>query len=82
MFRLKGKLYILFLTNANRNTVIFIGGMIFYSAYNIGFEGKSGIIRIISEEEKLRWKYKVILIVDEINQINKLTFTTVNNCLK
>lgn len=67
MFRLKGGLYTLFLTGASGNAAALIGGVTLHSATNIGFEGKNETVRNISEEEKLRWKNKIMLVVDEIS---------------
>ena len=79
IFRLKDELYILLLINANGNVAAFIDKMTFYSIYNIGFEDKTNVTKTISEEEKLQWKHRVILIVDEISQIDGLMFAIVNN---
>jgi len=76
---LKDELYILLLINANGNVAAFIDKMTFYSIYNIGFEDKTNVTKTISEEEKLQWKHRVILIVDEISQIDGLMFAIVNN---
>lgn len=66
MFRLKDAQQTLLLTGASGNAAALIGGVTLHSAANIGFEGSSERPRRISEEEKLRWKSKVILVVDEI----------------
>ena len=55
MFQLKDGSYVLLLINVNGNAATFIGGVMFYSVSNIGFESKNKMIRrnSISEEEKL-----------------------------
>jgi len=82
IFRLKDNLHTLLLTDANGNTTALIGGMIFHSLYNIGFKDINGNIKNITKKEKLYWKDKIILIVDKINQINKLTLVSINSRLK
>ncbi|RXG41776.1 hypothetical protein VDGE_30528 [Verticillium dahliae] len=59
-----------------------IGGVTLHSATNIGFEGKNEMIRNVSEEEKLRWKNKVMLVVDEISQVGGLTLASVDSRLR
>ncbi|EAQ85212.1 hypothetical protein CHGG_09226 [Chaetomium globosum CBS 148.51] len=82
MFRLKDGLHTLFLTGASGNAAALIGGVTLHSAANIGFEGKNEVSRNVSEEEKLRWKNMVMLIVDEISQVGGLTLAAVDNRLR
>lgn len=82
MFQLKGGLYMLLLIGASRNAAALIGGVTLYSACNIGFEDKIATTRNISEEEKLRWKNKTMLIVDEISQVGGLTLASVDSYLR
>ncbi|KAH6959603.1 hypothetical protein BKA56DRAFT_501346 [Ilyonectria sp. MPI-CAGE-AT-0026] len=81
MFRLKGGLHTLLLTGASGNAAALIGGVTLHSASNIGFEDKIKITRNISEEKKLRWKNKTMLIVDEISQVGGLTLASVDRRL-
>ncbi|KNB04789.1 hypothetical protein FOXG_19407 [Fusarium oxysporum f. sp. lycopersici 4287] len=64
------------------NAAALIGGVTLHSACNIGFEDKTEITRNISEEEKLRWKSKTMLIVDEISQVGGLTLASVDSRLR
>jgi len=82
MFRLKGGVHMLLLTGASGNAAALIGGVTLHSAFNIGFEGKTETIRNISEEEKLRWKNRTMLIVDEISQVGGLTLASVDSRLR
>ncbi|EAQ83063.1 hypothetical protein CHGG_10881 [Chaetomium globosum CBS 148.51] len=82
MFRLKDGLHTLLLTGASGNAAALIGGVTLHSAMNIGFEGKNEVARNVSEEEKLRWKNMVMLIVDEISQVGGLTLAAVDNRLR
>ena len=59
-------MHILLLTGASGNAAALIGGVTLHSALNIGFDGNEPA-RNISEDEKLRWKNKTMLIVDEIS---------------
>jgi hypothetical protein len=82
MFRLKDGRHTLLLTGASGNAAALIGGVTLHSATNIGFEGQNGVKRNISEEEKLRWKNVIMLVVDEISQVGGLTLTAVDSRLK
>ncbi|KAF6528270.1 hypothetical protein HZS61_008572 [Fusarium oxysporum f. sp. conglutinans] len=82
MFRLKDGLHTLLVTGASGNAAALIGGVTLHSACNIGFEDKTEITRNISEEEKLRWKSKTMLIVDEISQVGGLTLASVDSRLR
>ncbi|KAL6406058.1 hypothetical protein AUP68_10619 [Ilyonectria robusta] len=82
MFRLKGGLHTLLVTGASRNAAALIGGVTLHSASNIGFNDRTETTRNISEEEKLRWKNKVMLIVDEISQVGGLTLASVDSRLR
>ncbi|KAK8121490.1 Helitron helicase-like domain at N-terminus-domain-containing protein [Apiospora kogelbergensis] len=82
MFRRKGRQRDLLLTGASSNAAALIGGVTLHSAANIGFEGRKDAARRISEEEKLRWKSKVMLIVDEISQVGGLTLAAVDSRLR
>ncbi|KAK8118347.1 uncharacterized protein PG998_002973 [Apiospora kogelbergensis] len=82
IFRLKEAQQTLLLTGASGNAAALVGGVTLHSAANIGFEGSSEGPRGISEEEKLRWKSKVILAVDEISQVGGLTLASVDNRLR
>ncbi|KAK3350299.1 hypothetical protein B0T25DRAFT_592226 [Lasiosphaeria hispida] len=82
MFRLKGSLHILLLMGASRNTAMLIGRVMLHSAVNIGFEGKNETVRTILEEEKLYWKNKMMLVVDEISQVGGLILASVDSCLR
>jgi hypothetical protein len=82
MFRLKDGLHTLLLTGASGNAAALIGGVTLHSASNIGFDGKNETTRNISEEEKLRWKNKNMLIVDEISQVGGLTLASVDRRLR
>ncbi len=82
MFRLKDGLRTLLLTDASGNAAALIGGVTLHSATNIGFEGKNEMKRMISEEEKLRWKNMTMLIVDEISQVGGLTLAAVESRLR
>ena len=82
MFRLKDGLHTLLLTGASGNAAALIGGVTLHSAANIGFGGKNETVRIISEEEKLRWKNKTMLVVDEISQVGGLTLASVDSRLR
>ena len=73
MLRLKNGLHTLLLTGASGITAALIGGVTLHSATNIGFEGKNDVAKNISEEEKLRWKNMVMLIIDDISQVGGLT---------
>ncbi|KAG7000807.1 ATP-dependent DNA helicase PIF1 [Fusarium oxysporum f. sp. conglutinans] len=68
--------------SASGNAAALIGGVTLHSACNIGFEDKTEITRNISEEEKLRWKSKTMLIVDEISQVGGLTLASVDSRLR
>ncbi len=82
MFRLKDELHTLLLTGASGNAAALIGGVTLHSAVNIGFEGRAGITKNISEEEKLRWKNMTMLIIDEISQVGGLTLAAVDSRLR
>jgi hypothetical protein len=82
MFRLKDGLHTLLLTGASGNAAALIGGVTLHSAANIGFEGRAGTTKKISEEEELRWKNMAMLIVDEISQVGGLTLAAVDSRLK
>jgi hypothetical protein len=82
MFRLKDGLHTLLLTGASGNAAALIGGVTLHSASNIGFDGQNEMIRNVSEEEKLRWKSKNMLIVDEISQVGGLTLASVDRRLR
>ena len=82
MFRLKDGLQTVLLTGASGNAAALIGGVTLHSASGIGFEGRNGMTRNISEEEKLRWKNKIVLIVDEISQVGGLTLASVDSRLR
>ena len=82
MFRLTLGAHALLLTGASGNAAALIGGVTLHSASNIGFEDRIGAAKNISEEEKLRWKNKVMLIVDEISQVGGLTLAAVDNRLR
>ena len=82
MFRLKDVLYTLLLTGASGNAAALIGGVTLHSAANIGFEGENGTTKHISEDEKLRWKNKTMLIIDEISQVGGLTLASVDSRLR
>ncbi|KAK8093142.1 uncharacterized protein PG998_014543 [Apiospora kogelbergensis] len=79
LFRLKEAEHALLLTGASGNAAALIGGVTLHSATGIGFEGNSEAGRRVSEEEKLRWKSKVMLVVDEISQVGGLTLASVDN---
>ncbi|KAK7928542.1 hypothetical protein PG985_005540 [Apiospora marii] len=81
MFRRKGGQRDL-LTGASGNAAALIGGVTLHSAANIGFEGSNDAPRRLSEEEKLRWKSKVMLIMDEISQVGGLTLAAVDSRLR
>ena len=82
MFRLKDVPHTLLLTGASGNAAALIGGVTLHSAANIGFEGEGVTARHISEEEKLRWKNKTMLIIDEISQVGGLTLASVDSRLR
>ncbi|EAQ89249.1 hypothetical protein CHGG_05868 [Chaetomium globosum CBS 148.51] len=82
MFRLKSGLHTLLLTSASGNAAALIGGVTLHSATNIGFEGKNEVARNVSEEEKLRWKNMVMLIVDEISRVGGLTLAALGSRLR
>ncbi|KAK7920709.1 PIF1-like helicase domain-containing protein [Apiospora marii] len=82
MFRLKRIQHTLLLTGASGNAAALIGGVTIHSAANIGFGNDSGPPRRISEEEKLRWKSKVMLVIDEVNQVGGLTLAAVDSRLR
>jgi hypothetical protein len=82
MFRLKDVVHTLLLTGASGNAAALIGGVTLHSALNIAFHGRTGVIKNVSEEEKLRWKEKVMLIVDEISQVGGLTLASVDGRLR
>jgi len=82
MFRLKDGLHTLILTGARGNAAALIGGVTLHSASNIGFDSKNGTTKNISEEEKLRWKGRIMLIVDEISQVGGLTLASVDSRLR
>ncbi|EOO00579.1 hypothetical protein UCRPA7_3931 [Phaeoacremonium minimum UCRPA7] len=82
IFRLKDSLHTLLLTGASGNAAALIGGVTLHSACNLGFEGRNEALRSISEEEKLRWKNVVFLVVDEISQVGGLTFASVDSRLR
>ena len=81
MFRLKDSMHTLLLTGASGNAAALIGGVTLHSASNIGFDGNEPA-RNISEDEKLRWKNKTMLIVDEISQVGGLTLASVDSRLR
>jgi hypothetical protein len=82
MFRLKGGLYTLLLTGASGNAAALIGGVTLHSGANIGFEGRAATTRNVLEEEKLRWKNIIILIIDEISKVGGLTLAVVDSRLR
>jgi hypothetical protein len=82
LFRLKDGEYTRLLTGSNGNAAALIGGVTLYLAANIGFEGESGNARSILEEAKLRWKNKILLIVNKISQVGGLILVAVNSCLR
>jgi hypothetical protein len=82
MFRLKGGLHTLLLTGASGNAAALIGGVTLHSAANIPFEGRAATTKIVSEEEKVRWKNMTMLIVDEISQVGGLTLAAVDSRLR
>jgi hypothetical protein len=82
MFRLKDGLHALLLTGASGNAAALISRVTLHSAANIGFEGRAATTRNISEEEKLRWKNIIMLIVDEISQVGGLTLAAVDSRLR
>jgi hypothetical protein len=82
IFRLKDGLHTLLLTGASGNAAALIGGVTLYSAANIGFEGRAATTKNVSEEEKLRWKNMIMLIVDEISQVGGLTLAAVDSRLR
>ncbi|KAL2127504.1 hypothetical protein VTI74DRAFT_10627 [Chaetomium olivicolor] len=67
MFRLQDGLHMLLLTDASGNAAALIGGAMLHSAANIGFEDRVAKTKDISEQERLRWKSIIMLIVDEIS---------------
>lgn len=81
MFRLKSGLHTLLLTGASGNAAALIGGVTLHSAANIAFEGRAATAKNVSEEEKLRWKNLIMLIVDEISQVGGLTLAAVDSRL-
>ncbi|EAQ92510.1 hypothetical protein CHGG_00745 [Chaetomium globosum CBS 148.51] len=82
MFRLKDGLHTLLLTGASGNAAALIGGVTLHSAANIGFEGRAATTKNISEEEKLRWKNMIMLVINEISQVGGLTLAAVDSRLK
>ncbi len=82
LFRLTMGVHTLLLTGASGNAAALIGGVTLHSASNIEFEDRIGAAKNISEEEKLRWKNKVVLIVDEISQVGGLTLASVDSRLR
>jgi hypothetical protein len=78
MFRLKDGLH---MTGASGNAAALIGGVTLHSAANIGFEGRVATTKNVSEEEKLRWKSMIMLIVDEISQVGGLMLAAVDSRL-
>ncbi|EAQ92071.1 hypothetical protein CHGG_00306 [Chaetomium globosum CBS 148.51] len=82
MFRLKDGLHTLLLTGASGNAAALIGGVTLHSAANIAFEGRAATAKNISEEEKLRWKNMIMLVIDEISQVGGLTLAAVDSRLK
>jgi hypothetical protein len=82
MFRLKDGLHTLLLTGASGNAAALIGGVTLHSAANIGFEGRAATTRNVSEEEKLRWKNMIMLVVDEISQVGGLTLAALDSRLR
>ena len=82
MFRLKDGLHTLLLTGASGNAAALIGGVTLHSAANIVFEGRAATAKNVSEEEKLRWKNMIMLIIDEISQVGGLTLAAVDSRLK
>ncbi|KXX73525.1 hypothetical protein MMYC01_209830, partial [Madurella mycetomatis] len=70
--RLKDGLYILLLTGASGNAAALSGGVTLYIVTNIAFEGRAATAKNVLEEEKLRWKNIIMLIVDEISQVGGL----------
>jgi len=79
---LKDVLHTLLLTGASRNAAALIGRVTLHSAANIGFESEGMTTKHISKDEKLRWKNKTILIIDEISQVGGLTLASVNSRLR
>jgi len=79
MFRLKDGLYTLLLIGVSGNAAALIGGVTLHLVANIGFKSINGTIRNILEEEKLHWKSKIILIINEISQVGGLTLASVNS---
>lgn len=61
MFRLKDSLHSLVLTGVSGNAAALIAGVTLHSALNIAFQGRTDVIKNISEEEKMRRKDKVML---------------------
>jgi hypothetical protein len=82
MFRLKDGPHTLLLTGASGNAAALIGGVTLHSATNIGFEDRAAKTKNIPEEEKLRWKNMIMLIVDEISQVGGLTLAAVDSRLR
>ncbi|EAQ84295.1 predicted protein [Chaetomium globosum CBS 148.51] len=82
MFRLKDGLHTLLLTGASGNAPALIGGVTLHSAANIAFEGRAATARNISEEEKLRWKNMIMLVIDEIRQVGGLTLAAVDSRIR
>ncbi|EAQ84157.1 predicted protein [Chaetomium globosum CBS 148.51] len=76
MFRLKDGLHTLLLTGASGNAAALIGGVTLHSAANIAFEGRAATAKNVSEEEKLRWKNMIMLVIDEISQFDPVLQTS------
>lgn len=82
LFRLKDGLDTMLLTGANGNAAALIGGVTIHSAVGFGFGGIKGGARLLSEERKLQWKKKIVVVIDEISQVGGELFLEVDNRLR